>query len=133
MGRRLSDAKEVKNIIELSDFRSYWRSSPEYPQDNLFNDHIHMPVDVTYTWGNGQSEITFPSVFRCFVGAGPNDGDVDIDDTSKVRIEDFHLRFKAAFQQYTYDRSSHSLVISDTSPKMGGRYEVRIRPNIEEP
>lgn len=133
MGRRLTDAEEMQNIRELSDFRSYWRNSSGYPEDNRFNDHVHIPVKLVYTWGNGQSEIEFSSEFRAFVGAGPNDGDVDIDDTKKVKIEDFHLSFKAAFQKYVYDHSDHALVISDASPKMGGKYEVRIKPNIEEP
>ena len=133
MAHRLLHAEEMQNIRELSDFRGYWSRSPKYPRDNFGNDHVHMSVDVKYTWGNGQSEINYSSEFRAFVGSGPSDGNVDIDDTPKVRIDDFHLSFKAAFQKYFYDASDHALVISDISPKMGGRYEVRIRPNIEEP
>ena len=133
MGRRLSDAEESINIRELSDFRDYWQDSPEYPQDNIANDHIRYPVNVVYTWANEQSKIEFLSEFRAFVGSGPDDGTVDIDDTAKVRIEDFHLQFKPAFQKYTYDPADHALLISDTSPKMGGNYTVRIKPNIDEP
>lgn len=133
MGRRLSHAEEIQNIRELSDFRDFWRDSPEYPQENLANNHVRYPVEVVYTWGNGQSRVKFSSEFRAFVGSGPDDGMVDIEDTAKVSITDFHLSFKPAFQNYSYDPSDHSLLITDTSPKMGGKYEVRIKPNIEEP
>lgn len=107
--------------------------SPEYPQQNYGNDHVRYPVDVIYTYADGRSKIEFSSEFCAFIGAGPEDGRVDIEDTAKVRIEEFHLRFSPAFQIYIFDEADHSLVISDSSPKMGGRYEVRIKPSIEEP
>lgn len=133
MGVRLSGAEESKNIEELSRFREYWRDSPEYPSENFGNDRIRYPVNVTYTWGNGQSETTFSSQCYAFVGAGPRDGAIEIDGTEKIRADDFHLGFGPGYQNYVFDQSDKSLVISDKSPKMGGEYQVRIRPNIVEP
>jgi hypothetical protein len=133
MGRRLSNGEEMSNLRHLGDFREYWRESVAYPHKNFGNDRIHMPVDVVYEWGNGKSQVRFSSEFRAFVGSGPADGKVDIDDTSKIRIEDFHLQFSPAFQNYFYDATDKTLIISDSSPKMGGKYWVIIRPSIEEP
>lgn len=133
MGRKLPESEKLHNIRELSKFRSFWRGSPDYPKDNLFNDSVRYPVDVTYTWENGRSEIEFSSEFRAIVGAGLSDGNIDIADITKVRIEEFHLSFKPAFQEYEYDRSDHSLLVSGESTKMGGKYQLRIKPNIEEP
>jgi hypothetical protein len=133
MGHLLSDSEQMQNITELGEFRKYWRASPEYPEENYCNDHVRYPVNVIYIWKNGRSKITFHTEFCAFIGAGPDEGMVDLDETSKVSVDTFHLRFRPAFQKYSYDRFDHSLVISDTSQKMGGRYEVRITPNIEEP
>ena len=133
MGSRLSSSAESANIRQLSLFRSYWSDSPEYPDENFGNDHVQMPAEILYEWADGRSRIEFRSEFRAFVGAGPDDGTIDIDDTAKVRIEDFHLRFKPAFQNYKYNDVEKTLIISDTSPKMGGRYCIVIHPTIREP
>lgn len=133
MTGRLSDSEKFNNIKELSDFREYWRESPEYPKENWGNNVVRYPINVIYTWGNEKSTIVFKSEFRAFVGSGPDDGRVDIDDTKKVSIDDFHLSFNPAFQIYTYDRVDHALIITASSAKMGGRYTVTIKPNIEEP
>ncbi|TPI54203.1 hypothetical protein FJ420_30645 [Mesorhizobium sp. B3-1-3] len=92
-----------------------------------------MPVDVVYEWADGRSRMEFSSILRVIVGSGPRDGDVDIDDTAKVRIEDFHLGFKAAFQKYKYDKTTKNLVVSASSPKMGGAYKVTISPSLQNP
>lgn len=133
MGHWFLEGNVMDNIRQLGDFRRFWSSSSEYPNENYGNDHIHMPVDVIYEWGNGKSKIEFSSEFRAYIGSGPNDGDVNIDDTEKVRIEDFHLSFKAAFQKYEYDDDEKSLIISGSSLKMGGSYKIWVRPTILEP
>lgn len=133
MGHRISEAEHIQNIRELSEFRNFWKDSPEYPRENIANDRVRYPVDVAYTWCNGQSSIEFSSEFQAFIGSGPDDGTINIDDTAKVCSEYFHLQFKPMFQKYTYNSSDHSLIIADSSTKMGGVYEVRIKPNIMEP
>lgn len=133
MANRVSDSAQSQNIRQLSAFRQYWSASSNYPGENHGNDHVHMPVTVIYEWADGRSRMEFSSEFRAYIGSGPKDGMIDIDDSAKVRIEDFHLRFNPAFQTYRFDKAQKTLSISDTSPKMGGRYCVIIRPAIEEP
>jgi len=89
MGKRLSDDAESKNIQHLNSFRGYWSSSAEYPEENYGNNHVRMPVHVLYEWADGYSRIEFVSEFCAFVRSGPDDGMIDIDDISKVRIKDF--------------------------------------------
>lgn len=133
MGRRLSIGDESLNIRELSSFRSYWSDSDEYPEQNFGNNIVRMPVSVTYTYAGGRSEINFTTELKIFVSSGPEDGQVDLDDTAKIRIEDFHLRFQPAYQDYSYDEQDHTLTISDSSPKMGGDYRVVITPTLATP
>ncbi|TXN27398.1 hypothetical protein [Methylobacterium sp. WL19] len=133
MGRKLSSNEESGNINRLSDFRNYWRDSPDYPIDNMANSTVHYPVDVEYNYDNGRSSKKFHSEMRIYVGAGPDDGRIDIDDTDKVDINSFHLSFNPAFQKYAYEKSDHSLVVTDSSDKMGGKYEVRMTPAMRKP
>lgn len=133
MAGRLSSGEATANIGELNKFRAYWRKSDGYPGENYGNDHVHMPVEVEYTWAGGRSKMTFETTFRAFIGSGPNDGSIDLDDTAKVRIEDFHLNFKPMFQDYQFDDDDNSLTIRDSSAKMGGKYSVKVMPTLEEP
>ncbi|MDK4738059.1 hypothetical protein PH547_04160 [Rhizobium sp. CNPSo 3464] len=133
MGRRLSDGEEMQNIRALGNFLRFWRESPEYPTENRGNDHIHFPIWVIYEWKKGGNHKKgFSSVFRVFVGSGPHDGTVDIDETAAIKITQYHLRFNPAFQKYEYDDGDHTLTISDTSEKMG-QYVVLIAPALEQP
>jgi hypothetical protein len=74
-----------------------------------------------------------PAQLRAFNGSGPDDESIDLDDTAKVRIEDFHLSFKPMFQDYQFEEEDNSLTISAASPKMGGEYSVKVMPTREEP
>lgn len=133
MGQRLSIGTEALNIRELSKFRAYWSRSEDYPPENFGNNVVHVPVAVHYSWANGRAERTFTSTFRAFIGSGPSDGNVDIDDVNDVEIEEFHLAFKPGYQKYKFSERDHSLTISASSPKMGGRYTVKITPTIGGP
>jgi hypothetical protein len=133
MPGRYSRADDSENIRQLSAFRAFWSQSDEYPEENYGNDRVYMPAEITYHWAGGRSKMTFTSVFRAHVGSGPYDGVVDIDDTAKVKIEEFHLRFNPSFQIYLYDEDTKTLTISGSSDKMVGRYEVEISPAIAEP
>lgn len=133
MARRLSRGEESANIGELNKFRAYWSGSDEYPHENYGNDHVQMPVEVEYTWAGGRSKMTFETTFRAFIGSGPDDGSIDLDDTAKVKIEDFHLSYKPVFQDYQFDQDDNSLIISASSAKMGGEYSVKVIPTLAEP
>lgn len=125
--------RDSASISELSAFRMYWRDSDGYPKENSGNDHIFMPVIVTYRWNDLTKKRQFSTVFRAAIGSGPEDGRVDLDEIDGVSIDDFHLRFVPRYQVYEFDATSSSLTISGTSGKMGGRYEVEITPKIPEP
>jgi len=53
---------------------------------------------------------------------------IDIDETDEMSVDDYHLRILASFGEYKLKKSSGELVISGTSPKMGGAYSIRILP-----
>jgi hypothetical protein len=125
--------RETRSIREFGAFRRYWGQSDEYPEENFGNNHIWIPIAAVYTWPISRAPLSFRSTLRAYVGSGPDDGQIDIDDTTKVKIEDFHLRFHARWQDYRYDESDHALVISGSSDKMGGDYSVRVTPTIEPP
>lgn len=129
----LSEQARWRNIEELTRFRRYWRHSSEYPQENLANDHIYMPVGVSYSWGGEQASVRFRSIFRAYVGSGLKDGAIELDETVKIKVEEFHLSFTPSFQRYRYDLKSKVLLIKGSSAKMSGEYKVLIKPTISQP
>lgn len=131
--RQANENRESRSIREFGAFRRYWSQSGEYPEDNSGNNHVWIPIDAVYTWSAARSPLSFRSILRAYVGSGPDDGQIDIDDTEKVTIDNFHLRFQARWQDYRFDESDHALLISGSSDKMGGDYSIRVRPTIEPP
>lgn len=131
--RQGKENRESRSIREFGEFRRYWNQSSGYPEDNFGNNHIWLPISAIYTWSAARAPLSFRSKLRAYVGSGPDDGQIDIDDTTKVTIDDFHLRFHARWQDYRYDDSDHALLISGSSDKMGGDYSVRVKPTIEPP
>lgn len=129
----LTDSEEMDNIRVLSDFRDFWRGSPEYPEENLFNIKVWYPVVVRYECADRKRNVTFQTRFDAFVGSGPDDGKIDLRETSKVSVNDYHLQFSPRFQTYEYDDEMHSLIITASSKKMGGAYKVVITPSMELP
>lgn len=131
--RQDKENRESRSIGEFGTFRRYWNQSSEYPEENFGNNHIWMPISAIYTWPAAREPLSFRSTLRAYVGSGPDDGQIDIDDTTRVTIDDFHLRFQARWQDYRYDHCDHALVISGSSDKMGGNYSIRVKPTIEPP
>jgi len=131
--RQANENRESRSIREFGEFRRYWSQSDEYPEDNFGNNHVWIPISAVYIWAAARAPLSFRSTLRAYVGSGPNDGQIDIDDTTKVAIDDFHLRFQARWQDYRYDEGDHTLVISGSSDKMGGDYSIRVMPTIEPP
>jgi hypothetical protein len=128
----LSNGAQVLNIHQLSAFRSYWRDSREYPDENRGNNRVYLPVVVEYEIPTGGRRTVFETAFYAFVGAGPDDGTVDLEETDRISINDFHLRFLPAFQTYRFDDAEGTLIVTGIS-KTGKPYSVVIRPTIEEP
>ena len=61
---------------------------------------------------------------------GYDQGAIDIEETSDLSAQDFHLRFTTDWQQYTFDSDNDTLVVEGSSEKMGGEYMVRIHPRV---
>jgi hypothetical protein len=57
---------------------------------------------------------------------------IDLEETDRISIDDYHLRFLPAFQTYRFDEGDSALVVTGVS-KRGESYRVTIRPNIAEP
>ncbi|MDQ4421794.1 hypothetical protein OOT33_15315 [Sphingobium sp. DEHP117] len=131
--RQADENRESRSIREFGAFRQYWSQSVEYPDDNFGNNHVWMPISAIYSWPAVRMPLSFRSNLRAYVGSGPDDGQIDIDETTQVTIDDFHMRFHPRWQDYRFEESDHSLLISGSSGKMGGDYSVRVRPMIERP
>ncbi|MBY5785298.1 hypothetical protein HFN62_16400 [Rhizobium leguminosarum] len=129
----LSDNDEISNIRQLSDFRDYWRESPSYPEENLYNIKVWYPVTVHYECADRKRNVTFETRFEAFIGSGPDDGKIDLRETRRVSVDEYHLQFLPRFQTYVHDEETHSLIITSSSKKMGGAYKVTIMPSMEKP
>lgn len=120
------------SISALSDFRDYWRRSPEYPESNRGNDRVSYPVEVDYEIPIGGRAVLFDTRFTAYVGSGLEDGTLDLDETDRIGVDDYHLRFKPRWQTYRFEEADGTLVVEGVSAK-GDRYRVRIRPTIAAP
>jgi hypothetical protein len=127
-----SQAVQSRNINQLSAFRNFWRESSEYPEENRGNDRVRYPVRVEYEVPTGGRRTAFETTFTAFVASGPDDGMVDLDETDRVSIDKFHLRFLPAFQVYSFDNVDSTFIVTGIS-KRGESYRVVIRPTIAVP
>ncbi len=57
--------------------------------------------------------------------SGYNPSNLKLEPTGELQPEHYHCLFDPNFQRYAYDRLTHELVITHTSPKMGA-YRVTI-------
>ena len=118
------DANETRNIQTVADFRSHWVAK-------------QMKLHANYTGLCFKAQISYESPIRSIVdrtdvrislsGYG-TDGMIDISETHGMTVDDYHLRIIAAFGEYKLNPSSGELIVSNVSPKMGGKYSIRILP-----
>lgn len=69
------------------------------------------------------SEITIIKLIR----NGYNDGGIQIKENGDLNSEYFHLDFTTNYQNYTFNTTDNSLVVSGNSGKMGGDYQVVLK------
>ncbi|TAL34965.1 MAG: hypothetical protein EPN98_07875 [Phenylobacterium sp.] len=103
--------------------------SPENPENNRANDRVVYPVRVDYEIRLGGRTIAFETIFRVTVGSGPGDGTIDLDETSRISVEDLQRPFPLASQISKFDENASALMITGTS-KHGMRDRVAISPTI---
>lgn len=112
----------MDNYTVLRDFIYYWSEIPGLS----INRHglCSFKADIEYRYrGNvvtGPTQVTIPRT-------GREDGQVNLGETGILDSNIFHLDFSPDFQTYRLD-DQKCLVVSGSSQKMGGKYEVSITP-----
>lgn len=129
---RVSDAQYNESMDQLGEFRRSWMESPDYPQENFGNTRVVYPeVEVMYSSGDPVKVQSFTTEMVVLVMSGPDDGCVQLNETSRHRHGgEIHLYFKPEFQRYAYNEADHSLEIYGTSSRTGERYTARIMPQM---
>lgn len=64
---------------------------------------------------------------------GIQDADIRIYSNGILQLETHHLGFSEKWQRYEFSKKDNALVVTGSSPKMGGKYSVQILPNGLEP
>lgn len=119
------DRNESRNIRALGDFRNYWETNGEPIAQNATG--LRFKAQVSYD--SPRRSIVQTTDVRIALRGYGTDGQIDIDETPRMDVDDFHLRANAAFGRYQLDEDSGELVVSGDSPeKMGGKYSIRILP-----
>lgn len=112
----------MDNYTVLRDFIYHWS---EFPGLSISRHGLcSFRADIEYRYrGNvvtGTTQVTIPR-------NGMEDGQVNLGETGILDSDVFHLDFSPAFQTYRLDGQKR-LVVSGSSKKMGGEYEVLITP-----
>ncbi|MTZ13927.1 hypothetical protein GNE00_09270 [Pseudomonas sp. JL972] len=114
---------------EIYDFGQEWRDTENFqvmPTGNyLFS------AKITYKSASRGTERADCTVQ--IIRNGIQDGEINIYANGNLQPDTHHLGFSEKWQRYQFDNNDGALVISGNSPKMGGKYSVRISPNGLEP
>lgn len=115
-------ADNSKNFSAIYEFVEYWRTGGKLKVNPLGN--CKVTAQITYDSNLGtQIFQTKVSITR----KGYDDGKIALDETSEIVAEDYHLDFSAKFQTVSFNKKTKSLIIKDSSAKMG-KYQVDIMP-----
>lgn len=118
------DANESRNIRAVADFRSHWTAKQMKLHTN--GTGLIFKAQISYQ-SPRRSILEHADVRICLTGYG-TDGTIDIFDTPKMTVDDYHLQFVAAFGEYKLNSSTGELIVSNESAKMGGNFSVQILP-----
>lgn len=119
----------MQNFHEIYDFGDNWRGSKNFEVSPV--GHFTFVANVTY-----KSELRGTEREKCtvqIIRKGMQDGDINIFGKSTLQSETHHLGFSARWQTYKFDENDGALVINGDSPKMGGKYSVRLLPTGDKP
>ena len=119
----------MSNFTEIYDFGEEWRDTRNFQVSPV--GHYLFAARISYTSkarGTEREDCTV-HIFRHSM----QDGDISIYSNGILQPETHHLGFSAKWQDYEFDRNDGAFVVNGDSPKMGGKYTVRIYPNGEEP
>ncbi|HAT5005861.1 TPA: hypothetical protein I9749_004595 [Serratia marcescens] len=69
-------------------------------------------------------EVTNVKILR----NGYDDGTIKLHEEGDLVADDYHLDFTPQYQNYSFSINDGNLIITGTSAKMGGKYNVTISP-----
>lgn len=116
-------------FTEIYDFGEEWRKTKNFqvmPTGNFL-----FAANITYkslARGTEREDCTVQIIRN-----GMQDGEINIYANGDLQSETHHLGFSEKWQNYEFDNNDGALVVTGNSPKMGGKYSVRISPNGSEP
>lgn len=115
----------MSGFLEINKFGQAWRGTQNFQVTSTGN--FIFSANVAYNSSSRGTERAGCTVqiFRNSM----KDGEIEIYESGGLRSETHHLNFSEKWQEYLFDKSDESLLITGSSPKMGGEYSVRISPN----
>lgn len=114
---------------EIYDFGDEWRNTTNFQVMPV--GHFLFAAKITYksmSRGTERADCTVQIIRN-----GMQDGEINIYANGDLQSETHHLGFSEKWQNYEFDNNDGALVVTGNSPKMGGKYSVRISPNGLEP
>lgn len=106
-----------KSLESFATFKDSLKNKIQHSNgDEFFN------ARVIYSW-NGQTEQETLAVTLNLTTL--EYGRIRIDEGEELNSENVHLDFNPKFQEYIYNEEG-ILIIRGNSPKVGGKYEVKI-------
>ena len=120
----------MSNFDELHLFNQKWRGSDNFQSNNVGN--LFFRANIIYTSVKFGVESHDCSV-QIILSSGITDGNIEIYSSDSLQAETHHLGFMQNYSSYQFDQKESAIVILGKSPKMGGKYSVRIVPNGKEP
>jgi|GEM_PF-1411502 len=120
------DRNEHRNIRVINEFKNHWYAlGVDLHQQNL---GLMFRAQVHYT--SPKATAVEQTDVRIALSGYGSDGAIDIFESGDLVTETFHLGMAPAFGTYKLDKATGSLSVTNSSPKMGGTFTVRILPLV---
>lgn len=107
----------MKNIINLQDFFNFNNLRSDSEGNYKFSGKVEYFSKI-------KNVVEYTEVR--IIMHGYRGGKVSIAECGELNINEFHLDFEERYQNYEYDKDTKKLIIKGNSPKMRGKYEVKI-------
>lgn len=115
----------MSSITEIAKFGSAWQEKKGFLVDASGTYKFAARIKYVSPRQGTQIETLDVKIIR----NGNEDGRISIDEGNTLNAATHHLDFSADYQKYRFDESAKALVVSGTSPKMGGSYTVSLLPS----
>ena len=73
-----------------------------------------------------KGQILLSNTIIKIIRNGYDDGKISLSENDELNINFLHLDFTPDYQEYSYNSNEHSLNIIGSSPKMSGKYSIKI-------